>query len=122
MINPKELRLGNFIFWGLKPAFIQELPLSGPVLNVDGNIITTVYEELAGIPLTQEIIEKNGFEPWSGMSLWHRDFSLERGNKGWNMKQSSGRITKKELSYLHELQNLYFSITGEELQIEGLSV
>jgi hypothetical protein len=77
----------------------------------------THYEDIQPIPLTPEILEKCGF--------------IEIGKKCWAISIfevfQSGKddneffIDVKWLhyfKYLHQLQNIFFALTGEELKIE----
>ena len=73
------------------------------------------------IPLTPEILEKCGFE-WSIYhQAWHKQgfvFDLsERSVGGFFMHKSrlNSEIICPEIQHLHQLQNLYFALTGEEL-------
>ena len=70
------------------------------------------------IPLTEEILLKAGFEK-------RQDTMWTIYNKSWISlyKMMGGEYYEVEdtytsLKYVHSLQNLYFALTGEELEIE----
>lgn len=84
------------------------------------------------IPLTEEILLKCGFElkTWIDDSVVEaiksriikgeiRDFQLVvRNGKFWHDRLYGYGYSYKLLEHLHQLQNLYFALTGEELKIE----
>jgi hypothetical protein len=75
---------------------------------------------ILGIPLTPEILIKAGFE--------EMEFSIFESNKYdiylYYSKKANGFLFKSRpdggiiLKHLHQLQNLYFALTGEELNIQ----
>ena len=100
-----EVRIGNFInhlnkgvFKVLKSHFNSTIIFSDP------------------IPLTEEWLTKFGFELIEGnFHLYANGFSLD----------INGSITKfwvnetiVDIKYVHQLQNLFFALTGEELKIK----
>lgn len=82
------------------------------------------------IPLTPEILDKAGFADYGG--IWRRltleggihltSVELIDGSTGIYMEYSSDRETLDlnfhVTKYLHQLQNLYYALTGTELKIE----
>jgi hypothetical protein len=111
-IPASQLRIGNYIFNGLYPEKVT----SDTIWSMD-----KTGTEAYGVELTHEILEKAGFE---------NDFSNEYSCKynRWFMikfdRRSLGYIitymsnaNQRPSKYLHELQNLFFSLTGQELQI-----
>lgn len=82
-------------------------------------------EELEPIPLTPEILEAAGFErgcPYSknGWTAPEQAFFFEDDNNFDPREMSSGRVFSVEIKHLHQLQNLYFALTGTELTIKNL--
>lgn len=119
MIKANELRLGNLVIDKVTNTI-------GPVVMIDPRD-NDIYE---GIPLTPEILEKAGFEKHvshsfvGGFSVHYQkdNFALEFNNE----KQLEFKVCQRganalviaNLEYLHQLQNLYFTLTGTELTIE----
>jgi len=122
MINYKEARAGNIVMYDNRLFQIESIAMSFPCLNTDEFGIGVVdWNNINPIPLTPEILEKCGFE-WSIYhQAWHKQgfvFDLsERSVGGFFMHKSrlNSEIICPEIQYLHQLQNLYFSLTGEEL-------
>lgn len=80
-----------------------------------------VESQLAGIPLTPEILEKCGFEVKGGYAYaaevknWRmKIYRNEGGSYNWAI--SNWNVI--ELKHLHQLQNLFYSLTGTELEIQ----
>jgi hypothetical protein len=76
------------------------------------------------IPLTPEILEMTGFDKVTSMEdtetkFWGRKFVILLEVKvlksGTTLKLAG---TPSKIEYLHQLQNLYFAITGEEIDVD----
>jgi hypothetical protein len=75
------------------------------------------------IPLTEEWLLKFGFETsdWDNNSTYRKMI----GNNDYTIvfdeysNTMVGDILIKEIKYVHQLQNLYFALTGEELTYGG---
>ncbi len=107
-----ELRLGNLV---LHKGQVIEISMARYIEDFnDGKI------ELNPIPLTDEWLVKFGFT---------KDCDVYLANKGtdkslciWKWDSLSFAFTdweghtKVTLNYVHQLQNLYFALTGEELE------
>jgi hypothetical protein len=85
---------------------------------VDGVIINYYSDEIKTIPLTEELLLKFGFE------LFYLDTPYQYGYQKNSMEvvcdKSKGLneisvIDSPHIKYVHQLQNLYFALTGEEL-------
>ena len=83
--------------------------------------------DIKPIPLTEEVLLKCGFEikpdsslptfVYSGRLDLQVEFML--GEYSFRIEVENRHTTfVRVIKYLHELQNLYFSITGEELEVE----
>jgi len=109
-MKASELRLGNCVF----DAF-------GDIFQIDFIGICNVDKlKLQPIPLTEEWLLKFGFEKiennWKVLDLYFGIISWERlaGTMFCLEKES---IFLPHIKYVHQLQNLYFALTGEELTI-----
>lgn len=79
------------------------------------------------IPLTEEWLTKAGFKPWGTYDyLWKKGRNHActiiqeeefKGGKEWFELRGvkNGHVI---IEYVHQLQNLYFPLTGEELKFE----
>lgn len=125
-MNTKELRLGNLVVWpGVDKTEIKYMrvgKLSGN--EVDG----WDCDKIEPIPLTPEILEKAGFttdenkvEFNIGLPLGNGSdlFIEDEGDPYMSCGIKSVDIFHyfRDIRYVHQLQNLFFSLTGTELTI-----
>lgn len=110
-MDPKELRIGNYI----------ETPLGGVevVIDVLCDCVNTAtqegihYGEVQPIPLTQEWLIKFGFDQDGDLGRW--SYRIEDNGDIVFMISALEILNEKPIKYVHSLQNLYFALTGEEL-------
>ena len=120
-MEAKDLRIGNY-------AFTYKPEMFGIIKAISARRDGTVYLEVGSIsypnlPITQlmpilltpEILDKCGFE------------KLNSGNRRFNkivlMCESVSNYLLKDIpltpiKYLHQLQNLYFALSGKELEVK----
>jgi len=91
-------------------------PIENPANKASWSEIAA--SDIIGIPLTDNLFKNLGFEMSNtgfiekGRLLYHKEYGwkiLENWVKGW--------VGVSEPKYVHQLQNLYYSITGEELML-----
>ena len=109
MIQANELRIYNWVYNSttkenmlVYPMMIAQLSR----LEKDGGHSVNIHP----IPLTEEILLKCGFKIRKDGKLYHDTLSLYEADFIFNIK--SGIIKN-----LHQLQNLYFALTGQELEV-----
>lgn len=124
-MEASELRIGNWVSyktldnndnWGVKYTQIEAEDI--PRMYYSGNI----YEP---IPLTEERLEEFGFLKWNDEGLYIEAipnvlrmflYPIENSN-AFAVHWDHNWITSVE--YAHQLQNLFFCLTGEELEIKS---
>lgn len=125
-ISPEELRIGNLV--------IAKNIFNGNQMTVDGIGLTVFFKgmhvgeyvkDIEGIDLTPEWLERCGFEYAEGfaddytkqpITLYNNPFK-----KGWTIENLFGHQITEDLlvvEYVHQLQNLFFALTGKELNIK----
>jgi hypothetical protein len=126
MIDPKELRIGNLVF--IDNYSIPEIPMVVHTAlteflhlkEIGSNLIFShPCSRAHPIPITHEWLERLGFElnkPCGdeGFIKWkHKDgvYLLWIEGKFWHDHWSTGIW----VTSIHQLQNLYYALTGEEL-------
>lgn len=145
MINLNEIRLGNLIQhvplrYLAKTSVPKELPggIAGPfeVLKIHPEHLTAKNlksglpfglnsAEVEGIALTDERLEKLGFtrrledffkiiNPWSGILI------IKAGKASVCAVNSKAVEFTNPIRYIHQLQNLFFDITGVNLDVQNL--
>ena len=133
MIASKDLMIGNWVYDGDKtqfPMFVQTIGEDYVYLNFEGNegdVFESVPEDLQGIPITPELMEKIGFQ-FNGYGLWqkemqgrviHINISREFASiEAFENRLLDSRCTCHGIRCLHQLQNLFKTITKDELKIE----
>ena len=120
-IKATELRIGNLITIHDCLQEVVELPLP----------VNCIEENTKPIPLTEEWLLKFGFiKSYNSFGdTFHimnkdnitSDFDVEYWSKGngkwrnsWYIKQT---IKPFNIKYVHQLQNLFFALTGKELEL-----
>jgi hypothetical protein len=127
-MKESELRIGNLIFDNHREI----------VVDVDINILRSITNNnpclYKPIPLTEEWLLKFGFEKLNTKmsdcfvfqkGLWRvaiKD-NIEKTYEWvlWHERISPPTWCLSRFEYLHQLQNLYFSLTGEELTVKESS-
>jgi hypothetical protein len=113
-MNANELRLGNWVHPQF-PMQVVDIYKDEIQCNFEGNqgdVWDFNPKDLDGIPLSEEWLEKFGFEG--------TEFLIAKGNFTYNCQTKIltwfGIMLHNSLwNEVHQLQNLYFALTGEEL-------
>lgn len=138
MINANELRLGNLVILQNKEYRPNESGFIHKVTGITekfgkhadelGNFVVelerqenNIFEDRYGqyvsylepIPLTEDWLIKFGFKD-SQKTEGHLLFNWYSDHIG--IKGMLGMVKPYKCRYVHQLQNLYFALTGEELQ------
>jgi hypothetical protein len=104
----KELRVGNLLYNGFN-ELIEVKNISH--YNTSGFLLET----LKPIELTYQWLDKLGFEFKDAGDFGHY-YSLEDFDLDENYQPIDFDCI--EIKYVHQLQNLYFALTGQELEIK----
>lgn len=114
-MKASELRIGNLVLY--------ENPHGDRIKTIVDYKVFLYADKLEPIPLTEELLLKCGFEK-------HRDsyiddilpFDISWINQCWTLSYDTEFCTSyfchDKIEYLHQLQNIYFALTNEELKIE----
>jgi len=121
MIKSEDLRTGNYVNdYKCDPYKIKTISDTLRFYRkwVNGCFIENVYP----IPLTEEILLKCGFEKTYRIGFGELQPCYANLSFGLMIRCNSlfydyigGRI---EIKYLHQLQNLFYSLYGKELNVE----
>lgn len=129
MIHKKDLRYGNLIALSHESnapiVTVAQIKNRGVVWEVDGENGYSGFELLMPIELTTEWMEKLGFIYSDGTSEYGTyrnnyveiyEHDEEPGIFHFSMGLFRGH--KREIKSVHQLQNLYYFLTEEELTIK----
>ena len=128
-----DLRIGNLVTdkWSVGKYPFKIVSIGKNICHYFGNQeFSAKYEDLEPIPLTEEWLLKFGFEKAKhshGYDCYIKDgfdFDIVSHGRYWVLAIYTDESCTDSLyfahgrfEYVHQLQNLYFSITGSELQL-----
>jgi len=120
-LSASELRIGNWV----KPnsprhreKYLQVESIFSDVINFEFRPYS--IDEIEPIPLSEEILLKCGFEK-KGEYLIYGEFKLWRYiNEVDNVWLLEDWPYQCDVIHIHQLQNVYFALTGQELNTSGL--
>lgn len=129
-MKANELRIGNLLCVSLKSGKGRESHIKigvQDIVKIKEGIGSFNYKP---IPLTEEWLVKFGFEKhfindselyfYRIKTLSHGHISFYFNSKGFNcdLGTTSGyHFGTTQIQHVHQLQNLYFALTGEELTL-----
>lgn len=133
MIKASELRIGNLLNWDCDnlcagEGYVSEIYEHGFrfVSNKGCHPNGDEYKEIKPIPITAEWLEKFGFDKITEGGDNFCDEYLKSpvlihcdGEDFWFGFDAGPKLRRNfAITSLHQLQNLYFALTGEELKIK----
>lgn len=133
MIKANELRIGNYVQYN--PDAVDKgteiIPLQITAIDEEAGFIlndgfSNVYaeNEVEPIPLSSELLEQCGFynqkyEEWSAFAFKDTPICTHYDGVEWIFKYGyDSDLSFAACEYLHQVQNLIFVLTGEELSID----
>ena len=123
MIKPSDLRLGNWVMYDNRYFQISMIADVFPELNTTEFGIGVVdYNNISAIPLSEEVLLKCGFEKGDFSKTYVRysigNFNIIHDTDKGIFICDGIKYTLVCVEYLHQLQNLYYALTGEELEVK----
>lgn len=128
MIDVRDLRIGNCFYVDEleKHLVVSEIDCCSAAAFVNGEMITFNNVNLTPIPITPEWLKDFGFTR-HGVDQWkHQDFPfiVEDDVVFYSLiicdsENESGFAWLVKFDYVHELQNLIYSLTKQKLTIGG---
>lgn len=139
MIDVRDLTIGCYVYDGDRtkfPMYVQTIGEDYVYLNFEGNegdLWESTPDELQGIPLTRELLEKTGFRKMSDdIYIYYRykdeeyyevfiHFDKEEETKIEVIKQNtsfSHILKNHKIKFFHELQNIFFWLNKKNLEVK----
>lgn len=130
-IKPSDLMIGNYIRdIHSENGFFKVITLR-KCTAIYGNFYSARYEDLRGIPLTEDVLFKCGFKLDNNKNYWlsldldkHLDLIQSEGYYYPQLVQEPEMscdnlsvVSLNRISALHELQTLFFILSGSHLVI-----
>ena len=120
-MNTNELRIGNWV--SEKVLGCRQVVTVDPLyfgINTGQGIYSIEHNNLEPIPLTEEWLLRFGFEKNDNNQFILMEGSVDilfnKDLNGWTCDGINFSINMTE--HVHQLQNLYFALTGEELKLK----
>jgi hypothetical protein len=125
-MNARELRIGNWA--NTLSGDIQIVDLMTNINKVGANTkvftngITFNIDTLQPIPLTEEWLKRFGFE--TDKVCWFLDGVVmgDFQDGFWFLPNGSLVTRSFKIKHVHQLQNLYHALTGQELELKSVSL
>ena len=130
-MKAKELKIGDWVLAGGSPIKIDELVEGIDALTLyddeTNEIENYSYDELSPIPLTEEILEKNGWR--ENDEIWGIDYAFGHLHIEFfsNGKEIEAMVSVtddrdvcclRQIKYIHELQHILWALgMDDELKI-----
>lgn len=139
MIDVRDLTIGCYVYDGDRTKFpmcVQTIGEDYVYLNFEGNegdLWESTPDELQGIPLTRELLEKAGFRKMSDdIYIYYRCeegdyyevfiyFDRKEETKIEVIKQNisfSHVLKNHKIKFFHELQNIFFWLNKKNLEVK----
>lgn len=132
MIDVKELRIGNLVMLDGKYIKIKSMnrtSVYGLPVGLDQKKIYLTSDEIEPLPLTEEILLKCGFLKGELLIENNREYEINLRRdyilkydyrRRWVIENNGFQkfndpVHIPYVQHLHQLQNLYFALTGKEL-------
>lgn len=125
MILTVDLRIGNLVT--VSEVVYRITGISETKVSCKGRKGSFTFEEIQPIPITAEILEKAGFKQVKKTSWYDKE-----PNEGFSYRLYANRVMifhpgqntlshwlNTHIAYFHQLQNLYYYLTGREISIES---
>jgi len=112
MIKANELRIGNLVFEGFDVYEVTSITRSGQLrLFSAKENHSSGTSKIKPIPLTEEWLVRFGFKKHYDNEFLLGNYSIRYGLLYYN----GYRCHEIGINSVHQLQNLYFALTGQEL-------
>lgn len=133
MIKPEDLRIGNLVFHdgdineikGVFTEFTMRKDSEGRYHETMymvqlKNLLDYTSEEINAIPLTEEWLFKFGAKELKAKRGILKEYVLKTVRIEFsNSHNFYYKNSKVIISSVHQLQNLFFALTGKELEVKG---
>lgn len=122
MIDARELRLGNLINNEQRTEvirFVDKWRVQCYLINdKEENVTYVPINLIKPILLTEEWLIKFGFKVWGGANVFADKDNFWVMEKGEEEECFYCDHLELNIKHVHQLQNLYFSLTNKELTIK----
>ncbi|WP_394749597.1 hypothetical protein [Spongiimicrobium salis] len=136
-MKPTEVRIGNLVEYDNNVFPIHSIGDVFPTLDtIEFGIGVVDWNNIKPISLTEEWLLRFGSYTWNGflcLDAFSPGHPSQRFNLYWSEKdgfncksryQGEAELGYKmrQIKHVHQLQNLYFALTGEELKLNETNI
>lgn len=114
-MEAKDIRVGNWIFSGENYVRVENIMPYGINYMAQEEDVDYDINGISGIPLTEEILLKCGFKYDCDLVNSLCKCGIWFNKKNMESTYLSQKLIK--INYLHQLQNLYWCLCEEELEV-----
>lgn len=120
----KEIRIGNYLLGKIEDELDERKVYWKEYQIKDADDFAGIRDDWdKPIPLTEEWLVKLGFDYYPDNDSYQLEslygfVIFGRIGKGFNVFVNSDEIGN-QINFVHQLQNLFYALTGEELTIKG---
>lgn len=117
-----ELRIGNLVEYKITDDLDERIEW-WELSTIDSDDLKIIQDDCdyRPIPLTEEWLLKFGFKYNNPTYEWYDKSAvlfIQVNYLGFDLIAKFHNQVIREIKYVHELQNLYFALTGKELKIK----
>ena len=126
-MRAKELRIGNYVnvFWWSGITGTYEKTLLKISLVCESHIRcqedqASNFDEIEGVSLNEEWLLNFGFvkQTETAFTLTLKQFDISITNSVCAIETDEDVISLNHIEHVHQLQNIFFSLTGEDLTLK----
>ncbi len=116
-----ELKIGDWLYLNGEPVRVAEISLATCTVwdRNEDVICVDDYGELTPIPLTEEILEENGWVQWEVSELYTEYHNAVEGyvqmrhyprERSFYLYSFGNAVTGKQFRYVHEFQHIMWAL------------
>ena len=137
-MDKRELRIGNVVYDFMNQSYDVVIGINNnDTIDFPFNLNNDI-RLVDGIKISGKILKKIGFDKISDSEeyyVWeynngdiHKRISLYEFDKMWcinityseDIRYNAQSLHFRDIKYVHQIQNAFYSITGQELEIDSL--
>lgn len=108
----QDLRIGNLVYLDDKLHKVESLGYGGISINIIGDYVE--MERVKGIPLADAWLHKMVTK---NMNIYDVGIEVYIDYDGNPIVSLYDKSIENKIEYVHQIQNLFYSLTGKELEI-----
>jgi hypothetical protein len=122
-MNTSELRIGNTVQHKTNKEVVNVIHVLENHIGYHNKLLSmkcidALASNFEPIHLTEEYILRFGFE-WKNNGLRNKNICIRQFGGAYCLFLSNESLSfEKRLEFVHQLQNLYFAVVGEELVLQ----